>query len=318
MPNKYVTIVVIILFFLLLFSLFIYSSTYNTYTENRLIRIDNHKGSSSSTNQNNSNSVTEGVYDEIFDISAEKKTSPATVIELPELNSVDRNSSKVVYITIDDGPDPYSTPEYLRIFKENEVKATFFMIGSRMERYPELVKQIDLEGHAIGNHSYSHNYYTLYSNSESFKQEVLKSEEVIFSITGKKSKLFRAPGGSTKMHGVEFDNIISEFGYNLFDWNVSAADTNPGGITKSQVVYNIEHESKGLKKVIALMHDNSKRKASVEALPEIIEWFKKKGYEFKVLDEFSPSMRLKRSSLPINQSASVDKSVYQESDIPVN
>lgn len=316
MANKYLTILIIILFFFLLFSVFIYSSTYNTYTQNRLLKLEIHEKNRAPSSQKGSDSVTESVYDEIFDSELETSTPTEPIIKPLEINKADNHSSKVVYITIDDGPDPYSTPEYLKVLKENEVKVTFFMIGSRMEKYPELVKQIDSEEHAIGNHSYSHNYYTLYSNPENFKEEVLKAEESVFSIIGKRPKVFRAPGGSTKMNAPEFDNVLSDLGYNLFDWNVSAADTDPRGITKSQVIYNIKHESKGLKRVIVLMHDNSKRKASLEALPQVIEFFKEKGYQFKTLDESSAAMRLKRPTLPSKQDKEVNNSVYQETKNP--
>lgn len=315
MPNKYLTILTAILFIFLLFSVFIYSSTYNTYTQNRLAKLHNHE----TPNANSAgDTVTQSVYGEIYNDNLEINTSPQSLIKPIYPDASDKNSSKEVYITIDDGPDPYSTPKYLKILKENEVKATFFMIGSRIERYPELVKQIDSEGHSIGNHSYSHNYYILYKNTENFKDEVLKSSEIIFSIIGRSPKIFRAPGGSPNMHNVEFDNILSELGYSVFDWNVSAADTDPAGITKNQVVYNIEHESKGIKRVIVLMHDNSKRKASIEALPEVIKWFKKKGYQFNVLDENTTPMRIKRKASSPPQNTTVNKSVYQENSLGGN
>lgn len=313
MPKKIFTIVVIILILFLVFSIFIYSSTFNTYTQNRLIKLGSHEAPI----ERNS-TIPQSVCDEVYDDCIETDTSTQSFVKPEKNNLINKESSKVVYITIDDGPDPHSTPEYLSVLEKKEVKATFFMIGSQMERYPELVKQIDSKGHAIGNHSYSHNYSTLYSSAEKFKEEIQKADAIVYSITGKHSKVFRAPGGSTKMHDIEFDNILSEFGYIIFDWNVSAADTDPHGITKSQVVYNIEHESRGLKKVIVLMHDNSKRKASFEALPEVIEWFKEKGYQFKVLDQNTLSMRLKRKVSPSNQDLAVDKSAYEKSNIPNN
>lgn len=257
--------------------------------------------------------VTQSVYGKIYDSDSEPDISLQSLVKPSGSGAADKNSSKVVYITIDDGPDPYSTPEYIETLDKSGVKATFFMIGSKMKIYPDLVRQIDLNGHAIGNHSYSHNYSTLYQTSEKFKEEIVAAEDVIYSITGKKSKIFRAPGGSTKMHDIELENVLSELGCSIFDWNVSAADTDPHGITKNQVIYNIKHESRGLKTVIILMHDNSKRKASLEALPEVIEWFKEKGYIFKTLDETSPSMRLKRKVIHSSQETTVNESVYGKS-----
>lgn len=314
--NKHLTILAAVLFVLLLFSLFIYSSTYNTFTQNRLIRLGDHQAVQTQPGNSSDDEVTEGVYGEFFDDEIENIPSVKPFITPLTQNEISKDSSKIVYLTIDDGPAPGSTANYLRILRENEAKATFFMIGSRMERYPELVKQIDSDGHAIGNHSYSHNYSILYKNTENFTKEILKSEDIIFSITGKRPKIFRAPGGSTKIRDIGIDTKLTELGYAVFDWNVSAADTDPSGVTKSEVVYNIEHESRGLKRVIVLMHDNPSRKASQEALPEVIKWFKQKGYEFKTLDENTPSIRLKRRiKIPAQEKASVDKSVYQNTGI---
>jgi peptidoglycan/xylan/chitin deacetylase (PgdA/CDA1 family) len=211
-------------------------------------------------------------------------TNPPSYI-IQENTQLAEEPNKVVYITIDDGPTPSTTPLYLEALKADNVKATFFMIGSKMKNNSALVRDIASEQHVIGNHSYTHNYDSIYKSVYSLEAEITKTQEVISQLAGIQPKIFRAPGGSTKLlRSRGLAAKIHELGYSFFDWNVSAADTDPHGITKAEVIYNIETYSKHLNKVIVLMHDNG-RKASPEALPELIQWFKENGYEFRTLNQ---------------------------------
>ncbi len=291
---------------LLVISFLIYSSTFNTVAQ-RIDGSDNPLSSADSLLQDDEDfwTTTESVFEDVYNSSASGSILPVLT------NPFSTEPEKVVYLTIDDGPDPKSTPQYLEVLRQYNVKATFFMVGATMERNPHLVKDIDSEGHAIGNHSYTHNYGSLYANTENFTEEILKTEEIIYSLTGKKNKIFRAPGGSPNMRKTELLDNLNELGYAYFDWNVSAADTAPRGITKSQVIYNIKRESKGVKKVIVLMHDNHRRMASVEALPEVIEWFKEKGYEFGTLNESVEPIHIKWKAQKSKTSKTVTEAVYQ-------
>lgn len=291
---------------LLVFSFLIYSSTFNTVAQ-RVEGLDIPISSPTGQQQDDEDfwTTTESVYGDAY-------SSSASVSILPELTpTFSTEPEKVVYLTIDDGPDPKSTPRYLEVLRQYNVKATFFMVGATMEKNPQLVKDIDSESHAIGNHSYTHNYGSLYANTENFTEEILKTEEIIYSLTGKRPKIFRAPGGSPNMRKTELIDKLNELGYAFFDWNVSAADTAPRGITKSQVLYNIKRESKGVKKVIVLMHDNHRRTASVEALPEVIEWFKEKGYEFGTLNESIEPIHIKWKPKKTKANQTVTEAVYQ-------
>lgn len=284
-----------------LFSFWVYSSTFNPKVEritvNELEKITEIISKESEPNFDNfknheedltvNKSVYQSVYNQVYDysISYISKSLYSLLNSLITKKYFKNEPEKVVYLTIDDGPDPYSTPEFLEIFRQYGVKATFFMIGCRMEKYPNLVLDIYSEGHAIGNHSYTHNYNSLYRNPENFAEEIIKTENTIYSITGKKVKIFRAPGGSPNLLKSGLLKKLDELGYVFFDWNVTAADTSPRGVTKDQVINNIKRGSRNLNKVIVLMHDNHRRKATLEALPEIIEWFKEEGYTFSTLDE---------------------------------
>ena len=271
---------------LMILSLFVHSTTSNVI-EKRIGKPINKSPilpSNLKENEKKYLSVSESVYD-----TSSSSSYPVSILNATNSRPSDKlflkEPDKVVYLTIDDGPDPNSTPKFLEVLQEHDIKATFFMIGATMEKNPQLVKDIFSQGHAIGNHSYTHNYGSLYKDTESLAEEINKTEDIIFSITGTRPKIFRAPGGSQRMRKTELVNKLDELGYAYFDWNASSADTDPNGVTKKDVIDNIKHDSSGVKKVITLMHDNHRRKASLEALPELIEWFKENGYEFRTLNE---------------------------------
>ncbi len=104
-------------------------------------------------------------------------------------------TKKIIALTFDDGPDPADTPAILDLLKQYEAKATFFVVGKRVEMYPELAKREIVEGHEIANHTYSHSYFRKRMGGEKIQNEILKAEQAIFTTTGEKPHLFRPPGG---------------------------------------------------------------------------------------------------------------------------
>lgn len=222
------------------------------------------------------------VYDQTYDRSVASVYTPAPPLSG---NNAPKPPEKVVYLTIDDGPNPKSTPEYLSILSLFNVKATFFMIGSYIESNPELVRAVDAEGHVIGNHSFTHDFRDLYKNPDSLAGEILKTEDIIYSITGKRVKIFRPPGGSSIMSNSDLFKKLDELGYAYFDWNATAADTSRVPTTKRKVIDSIVNSSRNVDRVIVLMHDKAQADASLEALPEVIVWFQQQGYSFETLNE---------------------------------
>ena len=97
--------------------------------------------------------------------------------------AVTEEGSKKIALTFDDGPHPYYTEQLLKGLKERNVKVTFFITGQNVEAYPEIVKEIYEDGHLIGNHTYSHTQLTS-RNADVFKAELIKTNEVINSVTG--------------------------------------------------------------------------------------------------------------------------------------
>ncbi len=104
------------------------------------------------------------------------------------------SSDSRVYLTFDDGPSPDTTPYLLELLEANGVKASFFLIGTEAERYPELVEQIHKGGHSIGNHSYKHQFMPILAGKQ-LEHEIQKTNDIIKEITGEAPAFFRPPFG---------------------------------------------------------------------------------------------------------------------------
>ncbi|WP_175532923.1 polysaccharide deacetylase family protein [Paenibacillus catalpae] len=192
-----------------------------------------------------------------------------------------------VYLTFDDGPSQ-QTKEVLAILKREGVKGTFFMLGKEVKRYPAMAKQVVKEGHAIGNHTYDHVYAELYGHFAVFAKQVMDTDEAIFQATGVRTNLVRAPGGTYGNFDQGYFDALAKAGYIVHDWNVDSGDSKRVGVPAKEIISTVEG-SKLSSKVVVLMHDSSIHGESVKALPEVIAFFKKKGYQFAVLtDQVKP------------------------------
>lgn len=190
-------------------------------------------------------------------------------------------NSKVAYLTFDDGPSRSVTPTILDILRKENVKATFFVIGKSIEKCPDLLIREKEEGHAIGNHTYSHDYNYLYSNTNNFMEDLAKNDRLIKSIIGTyNDKLIRFPAGS---FGREvFVQAVVKEGYNYIDWNCLNGDAEGGRKTVDQLINKVKDTIKGQKALIILMHDAAYKESTAKALPVIIEYLKSQGYSFKI------------------------------------
>lgn len=126
--------------------------------------------------------------------------------------------AKKIALTFDDGPHPYYTEQLLKGLEERGAKASFFITGQNVEAYPEIVKKIHEDGHLIGNHTYSHTQLTS-RNQEKFKEEIIKTNEVIKEVTGEDTIFVRPPYGSWNK---EFEKEL-----NMFPvlWTIDTLDT---------------------------------------------------------------------------------------------
>lgn len=189
---------------------------------------------------------------------------------------------KIVYLTIDDGPSENTAP-ILEILKKEGVNATFFVIGTQVERYPDLLKKTHEEGNAIGNHTYSHNYSEIYQSPEAFVANLKKNEELIYRLIGVRPRVIRTPGGTHGNFHISYYNAVDAQDYLVYDWNVSTGDATAPLVSVETIVRNIKEQAPGRDRIILLMHDSPGKRTTVEALPQIIQFLKQQGYEFGIL-----------------------------------
>ncbi|SDG49838.1 polysaccharide deacetylase family protein [Desulfosporosinus hippei] len=207
-------------------------------------------------------------------------SAPGLAMRLRDFNA---EPEKIVYLTFDDGPYPETTPRILKILQEEEIKATFFVLGRQVERYPELLKDEYTQGQGIGNHSYSHDYSLVYQSPDAFLAEIKQSEETIFKTIGVRPQIIRAPGGTQGHFSVNYYNLIDSEDYLVYDWNVSSGDAAAPTVPADQLVNNIKAQVPGKTRAIILMHDSKSKTTTIDALPRIVHYLKEQGYSFGVI-----------------------------------
>lgn len=152
--------------------------------------------------------------------------------------AIKREGKKVAYLTFDDGPSKDITPKVLEILKENNIKATFFIVGEMAKANPDLIKRIYEEGHSISNHSYSHEYSYIYSSPDAILKEIKETEDVVKHILGEKyqNRFFRFPGGSYGRPENIKEAVVNN-GYLYIDWNCLTGDAE-GKVVSVEKQYN--------------------------------------------------------------------------------
>ncbi|MEG0855353.1 MAG: polysaccharide deacetylase family protein [Terrisporobacter sp.] len=225
-----------------------------------------------------------------------KKYSYDANIVADKLSKYDysNNGEKVVFLTFDDGTSKTNTPKVLKTLKEENVKATFFLTGQNIENggeeAKELVRQEFNEGHAIANHSYSHNVKSLYPGRtldiKAFKADFEKNDKLLKDILGKyfSTRVIRCPGGYMSWKGMEpLDKYLKANNMVSVDWTSLNADAEGKRKNAAELLDYTIKTSKGKEMVVLLMHDTYGKEETAKALPSIIKYFKDNGYEFKTL-----------------------------------
>ena len=222
------------------------------------------------------------VYDHYTLAQRRAKGLPTT---LPKIEPY--RDKKVAYLTFDDGPDDKNTAAVLDILKQEGVKATFYVLGKNVKAYPETTKRIFDEGHALGNHSYDHDYKRLYASAESYLAEMEQADDAIYELLGVRPLITRAPSGRMGNFTAAYENIITANGYVEHDWNVSSADAAPNHPVAQDFIDNISGQAV-MNSAIILMHSSAGHEETVKALPEIIRVLREKGYTFGVITPMTP------------------------------
>ena len=205
------------------------------------------------------------------------------------------DGKKVAYLTFDDGPSTTNTPEVLKILDKYNIKGTFFVTGNSIsagDKSKELLKQIVKNGHAIGNHTYSHDYKYLYPNRKmnvnNIMSDINKNENLMKEVLGEdfSTKVVRFPGGywSWQDRTPMKEKMIQE-GIQNIDWNALNGDAEGKKKNADELVEfakkSVEDLGPNADNVVVLMHDTYGKEETVKALPRIIEYLQSKGFEFK-------------------------------------
>lgn len=192
---------------------------------------------------------------------------------------------KVAYLTFDDGPTTKITPQILDILDDYNIKATFFVIGSLAEVNQDVLKDVDMRGHIIGNHTYSHDYKLIYSSVDELMKDIDKADEVLESILPNyKRGLFRFPMGSFKKY--QFVEAVKNKGYKHYDWNALNGDAEALNVPANKLISNVKKTVCGKNKVIILMHDAQTKQTTVDSLSRVIDYLLEEGYSFETLNNY--------------------------------
>lgn len=185
--------------------------------------------------------------------------------------TVPKDGKHHVYLTFDDGPS-VQTGKVLDILKQYKVKATFFVVGREDAKSIALYQRIVDEGHTLAMHSYSHDYAKLYVSLDSFQEDLHRLQNLLFDKTGVWCKYYRFPGGSSntasKVSMKDLEAYLDREGIAYFDWNVYGGD----GISAEVIVKNVTANVDKYKESVILLHDAADKRATVSALPGIIEY----------------------------------------------
>lgn len=224
-----------------------------------------------------------------------ERTHKLAARESGQESGSDVNLNKIAYLTFDDGPSK-STSRILDILQKSGVKATFFVTGKTSDYHKQMLHRIVDQGHALGNHTYSHDYHRIYASVGAFKADVERLNQLLEQTVGVRPNILRYPGGSNnhlswRAGGRHIMSAItremSALGYQYFDWNVSSTDAAAVTQSKEAIVESVKSNSRGKNQIIVLMHDMDVKTTTVDALPEIISYLKQSGYQFEVLGKDS-------------------------------
>lgn len=202
----------------------------------------------------------------------------------------DSKSNKIVYLTFDDGPGRY-TKELLNILDKYNAKVTFF-VTNQFKNYVPLIKDIDARGHAVAVHTLTHKW-SIYRSVETYMKDFNDMNDIIEKYTGKRSKIFRFPGGASNTVSKGYSKGVvsaiasrmNELGYVYFDWNVDSNDA--AGASRDDIVKNVIDGMKRKNNAVVLMHDIKKN--TLNAIEEILVYGVNNGYTFKALTASSPT-----------------------------
>jgi peptidoglycan-N-acetylglucosamine deacetylase len=221
---------------------------------------------------------------------------PARVYRVTqELPGDDRSSRpKLIALTFDDGPYPVFTPMLLDVLRDLHVPATFFLIGRDAQQWPEITRRIEADGNEIADHTYSHPNLDEESNA-TVRSEILEGRDVLWQLTHDPAvrTLMRPPHGRYTERTLQ---VVQSLGYSAVLWTDDSGDWRT--LTVEQIErHMIEHATAP---EIVLLH--SGKLATIEAMPTIVEHFKRAGYRFVTVSALLDSVTSKDLNHPLRRS----------------
>ncbi len=267
---------------------------------------------------NRSNSGEKNIENKFKKEKSDKVLQAAGVQDLGEnpLNSYDaaqvyniiqgnykNDGHKIAFLTFDDGPSITVTPMVLNTLKHYGINATFFLIGKMVDESAQskaVVRMIAADGNSIGNHSYTHEYQINMANSlfPGNKMDVARvmnefdeTNKAIGNALGRKftTRIFRLPGGYVSRvyykdpNLPQFNAAIKARGIYCIDWTLDDRDSEGRPLNSDQIFQNVKNGVGNNEKVVILMHDTYGKEQTAKALPQIIDYLKGQGYEFKTI-----------------------------------
>lgn len=213
--------------------------------------------------------------------------------EVIEKSNESLENRKVVYLTFDDGPSPNNTKKIIDILNEEDVKATFFLIGEEVENRPYIVRKLVQSGMTVLPHSYNHKTNYIYKSASNYISDYDKCKTVIEHATrGPILNYMRMPCGSytPSCNKWVMRDIIEELkgrGISYIDWNVSTDDSLGKNVPVETLRSKFLKSAQEKDFLVVLMHDSYYCGTTVKFLPEMIKYFKDNGFEFKSINDMS-------------------------------
>ncbi|MEG0294738.1 polysaccharide deacetylase family protein [Enterococcus sp.] len=208
-------------------------------------------------------------YQKIRPFIQQNLVNPAVFTE--DVPALDPNK-KYIALTFDDGPSAATTPKVLKVLADKKVKSTFFLLGQNAKEYPELVQQIQKDGHEIASHSYSHPQLTSLT-ADQVTKEVRETDKAIFKATGILPRTFRPPYGAVN------PEVAKAIGKPVIQWDIDSLDWQSKNThSVIEVVKQTSHPGG-----IVLMHDI--QQSTADGIATIIDNLKSHGYEFLTIEE---------------------------------
>jgi peptidoglycan/xylan/chitin deacetylase (PgdA/CDA1 family) len=179
-------------------------------------------------------------------------------------------SEKEIALSFDDGPNREYTPQALSILAQYKASATFFVVGKNIPGNESVLKQIDAEGHSIGNHSYTHSFLVDFKSPQGFKDELNQTAEYVFKVIGKRMKLFRPPFGVTTPNLAKAANALD---YSIIGWSIRSFDTTSDSV--QIITRRVQSQIKP--GAIILFHDTSDK--TIQVLKQTLNFATENGYK---------------------------------------